>query len=497
MATQLVEMLGISQQQAEALYDASGGNVELAMNLHFGGDTENDTNGNAGGFKAPFPWYGLVWPDSTQPIPESWMEQGLQFKEGWGLAQNKNGPCGLLSVIQAYVSKTVMEQGGTPDETPSMSTLLTALKYTLLNTNKTHPTQPIRMCKWTADPPPLSGEIATEDVPPSDLSKYLEKHQNMYTTRGCLPLLIYTGILTRGLDLVKEDIASDVGEPPLILPPFFTCTSELVGLFLQGKAGGNTSSYSVSGEKTDWNTEIGILSYQEWETKVPLADTLKSPSSNIWLLHGGDHFTTLCLMGRHSLPTGGEEIVLCHWNGLAPGGPRLAKIKGTALKGDAPKAPAKHVESYKKPKKGTLEDVIQARESDKKARPGKHKTWNYEVLMAVEDPDIKDCSEGDSSSDAEPTFDHLDPPSGPWRCATCYHGRYKTMCFGLNEDSPVCRHCGKTKKEALWSLWMHFDELPAGMQSLVCKVFAPKFHVVLGTKWPDITVEHEGKTPSV
>eukprot|EP01059_Diplonema_ambulator_P009944 TRINITY_DN19922_c0_g1_i1.p1 TRINITY_DN19922_c0_g1~~TRINITY_DN19922_c0_g1_i1.p1 ORF type:complete len:503 (+),score=66.18 TRINITY_DN19922_c0_g1_i1:41-1510(+) len=489
MAAQLAEMLNISEDAASALYEASGGDMELAMNLHFGGDLGGGSGG-APAFKTPFDWYGLVWPDPGQPIPESWVEQCLEFKENtWGLVQGKNGPCGVLSVIQGYlIASLIDDKAAEPAKVPDRRYLAMAITRALLRSNLTHPEQDVQMCSWMAE---VGGDITTTAVPPPRLLDFIMENLERYTKRGCLPLLVYSAILTRGVENVKTDVAEDLGEPPLVLPPFYICTSDLVALFLRGVAKGNTSSYNMTGDKQDWDTEIGILSYQEWESKIPLADSLKSPKYPIWILHGGDHFTTL-----YKAAADGPNLELWHWNGLPPGGPRLAKVKGTAPSGEAPKAPEKHKETYRKPKKGALEDVIQAKEEDKKARPGKHKTWRYELLLAVDDPSIKDTPEDPEESE-EPTYDHLLPPEGPWRCATCYHGRYQTMCFGLNPAGDVCQHCGKSKKDALWSIWMHYEEMPPSMQSLTSKMFAPKFHVTLATKWPGITVEHEGQTPSV
>ena len=60
-------------------------------------------------------------------------------------------------------------------------------------------------------------------------------------------------------------------------------------------------------------------------------------------------------------------------------------------------------------------------------------------------------------------FEQGEPVEGPWRCASCYATRFKTMCFGQNDaDATNCQHCGLVKSEAGWSLWMHYDDLPGG-----------------------------------
>jgi hypothetical protein len=127
------------------------------------------------------------------------------------------------------------------------------------------------------------------------------------------------------------------------------------------------------------------------------------------------------------------------------------------------------------------------------------------------------------------TFDHRDfPPSaegegGPWRCRACYAGRFKTMCFGMNESSSArrrstadaeprspgsasdaakavatemagtayCVHCGKSMDEAGWSIWLPYEQLPAGPQATVTRRYGPKILATIQTKWPHATLTHD------
>jgi hypothetical protein len=49
-------------------------------------------------------------------------------------------------------------------------------------------------------------------------------------------------------------------------------------------------------------------------------DGLLSPQFNIWLAHGGDHFTVLFTFEKD---ISCKEFLLYHWNGLKPGGIRI------------------------------------------------------------------------------------------------------------------------------------------------------------------------------
>eukprot|EP00662_Eupelagonemidae_sp_cell21_P013149 gene13149-32010_t len=90
-----------------------------------------------------------------------------------------------------------------------------------------------------------------------------------------------------------------MGDPPLVIGQWHVCSSELIGLFLRGKAGGNVGAYTPDGVKQDW---------AEKEQGVPFE--------------------------------------LAHWNGLPPCGPRCVRLRITAPVGAAPPAPAQHKESY-------------------------------------------------------------------------------------------------------------------------------------------------------
>ena len=60
----------------------------------------------------PSDWYGLVWP-AVEPLPEAWLEQGLSFSEpSQELIQPKNGPCGVMAVVQAVIAASALAAGG-------------------------------------------------------------------------------------------------------------------------------------------------------------------------------------------------------------------------------------------------------------------------------------------------------------------------------------------------------------------------------------------------
>ena len=500
--------------QALNLLEATGGNLELAMNMFLDGGIA--PSGDApSAFQVPFDWYTLVWPEK-EAIPESWAKQTIEFcktdASSIGILQQRNGPCGILSALQAYVIIELLERAklaGHPsfdiNTTPSDDVLCEALCRTLRASIKHLPVgSPVIISNWTD---PSKTTITSTEVEAKHAKDAVAAQLDAFTAEGGVVLLLYSCLLSRGVDQTKKDIAADVGEPPLILPPFHICTSELMGLLCNGRAGGNTSAYCVStGAKQDWETDVGLLSAQEKEQGVPVADSLKAPPYPVWILHGGDHFTVLFSNVVAGVPEGGAPFPLYHWNGLAPAGPRMATLTITTPEGAVKGAPAKHKATFKKTPKGAIDDIVQATEADKKARPGQWKTWEYEVVLAVDDPDVKESEEDADAGEEvvveepEPLFNLGAVPTGPWRCASCYHSRFKTMVFGLNEDTPACQYCNKPREEALWSLRVKYEDMPKSVKNLANRMFAPKVCQQTSTErvllriLPDLTRSGEAKS---
>lgn len=137
---------------------------------------------------------------------------------------------------------------------------------------------------------------------------------------------------------------------------------------------------------------------------------------------------------------------------------------------------------------------------------------SYEVVLAVDDPDVKGIEDPNRNL---PVFPQGDITAGPWRCASCYAKRYETMCFGMNDDDAQhCQHCNKSRVDCGWSLWMAYDELPDYIRGrldnrsalyivatsltilMPCR-YGPKICALLRTQWPLATVDFEGPEPSV
>jgi len=325
-----------------------------------------------------------------------------------------------------------------------------------------------------------------------------------YMGPGGLIDIMYSAFFTRGPEQVKKDALGSGCELPLISCAFesWLGNTELISLLLRGKADGNVGAFNAMGGQNAWGKSLGIgmLSKIETEVNIPLCDALKNPEYPIWILHGGDHFTT-AWSGKMPPREKGASFELWHWNGLPPGGPRLANLRIIAEGGTSDKAPEKHKPTYYKPIPGQLEEVVQADPGDRKERPDQYRTWTYECVIAFDDPKVEGAPRPDDLPPPK-LFNQKDPKyqrDGPqWRCTRCFATRFKTMNFGVVKGSPdKCTSCGRSKEEAGWSLWIPFDDLPDGRKRQVMGRHAKKIETVLWTKWPAAKVTtSDDKLPS-
>jgi hypothetical protein len=117
------------------------------------------------------------------------------------------------------------------------------------------------------------------------------------------------------------------GEPPLIDKPHYICTTDLMILLMSGVANGNVGAFDPMGKEFKIETKLGIgmLSSAVIEAKIPINEGLLNPSTPVWILHGGDHFT----VGFLKEWTDEETKEMFHWNGLPPNrGMSVVEIKG-------------------------------------------------------------------------------------------------------------------------------------------------------------------------
>ena len=469
-AEQVNDVLGCGVEQAASLLEAAGGDVGLAVELGMGmlgggGDDadfvpggSHDNTMNTGSATAGT---AGIWPDAT--LPESWKNQRLDdFVDGTDqIRQPLNGPCGVLSVVQAHL--WVLASDASIASQP-INDRLTAAISSIFN----------RISRQ-------SGKSTLKLKGDSELS----------IAQAAADVRTAVQLVEAAVELADSITTGQASS--LVEGPHWLCSSDLMCLLLRGKVGdGNFGAWnSITQQKqnfypSDFSPEdckIGILSIMEKEQGVPVADDLKLGKS-IWIVHTGDHFMTMKQCSDSTLEC---------WNGLPPEGPAMKFI---TISGDlkmASPAPPKQVDTFRKKRPGQPDDIVQAKKTNSKD----YRDWAFEVVPAVEDPTVHGPMDDDpnepvwtfsSSADGNSTGTNSPPPLTPgaaWRCASCYATRFQTMNFGMNDASTTqCSACFKSQAEAMYSVWLSFNELSPRMKRRARQMYAPKLELVIATLYP-------------
>ena len=458
MAQNVADILGVPLEMAENLLAAAGGDEALAIDLGLGGG-DAFMAPTAASFQAPYPQYARIWPELTD-IPAAWTQQRLDARvssqnDDCRLTQGKNGPCGVLAVVQATL--WTLPTATTPmsfDDKLTQALEIILQRVVDKNANQTAVT--------LTDGTQISVTEAAKQI-------------------RTATALVEAVALTAGVD-------TQASGTTLVEGPHWLCSVDLMCLLLRGfvgkghvRAWDDETKQKLSFYDGNDNNPIGLLSYSELEEGMKLADDLKF-NKNVWVLHTGDHFITM-----RRLPVDDDSdnkmVRLQVYDGLPPAGPKSTTYQITGDLTTASPATQVYAESFTKKRVGQADDIVQAKKTDSLS----YKDWTFEVVPAVEDPTVEGPLDDDPN---EPVYEFPQPAdvSTPWRCASCYYTRFKTMNFGLNESGAVCASCQKPRSAAMWSLWQSFAELSPQMQKRARRMYAPRLELVLSTLWPQAII---------
>jgi hypothetical protein len=211
LVEQFQGITGAAPEQARMYLEMSGGSLETAMSLFFdggqGGGQEDfgmDAQVTEQAFEGPA-WFNLVW-EGKNPVPPAWLEQSLQFADGdgsVGLVQAKNGPCGVLAAINAIViaqmgiddPKTVLS-----DKPEALISALTSIIGQCTNTAE------CKLAAWAEGSDAGDGGLKVKEtvLPKQQLGEHIRTNLSSFIAPGGLVLLVYSCLLTRGEELVRE-----------------------------------------------------------------------------------------------------------------------------------------------------------------------------------------------------------------------------------------------------------------------------------------------------
>lgn len=445
----------------------------------------------------PPEWFPLVWGRDDGVIPEAWLRQKLLFL-GLHMVQDKNGPCGPLALINAMILARMFERERQleQDRVVTEEEVLDALAAIIERCCGAD--GQCQVATWTGR---VGRDVQATRVQGGDgVRQFMNLNPRMFHGEGCLVLLVYSCVLTRTIEAVRRDMELSF-EPSLVTGPFSVGTMELMALLMRGEARGNIGAVATGDDgalvDNDWPavSDVGLLSYSEVETGVPVCDALKFPRYPVYVLHGGDHFTIM--YAEAPFPANGGKFIVHVWNGLPPARQHQS-VRVDAKNGLAKRTRGRTGGTYYKPSPGEMDEIIQAHAGDRE-RSNYYDEWRYEVILAVDDPMVRGAERPPEMRPNYPIFtlDHL--PEGPWRCASCYRDRYRTMCFGLNEGPGNCQHCHKSPAESGFTLWFAYQDLPPPMQAFVNRHYGHKINALLHTLFPGASFKYadSDNVPSV
>lgn len=243
-----------------------------------------------------------------------WRTQRFAFADKkdftFGLVQSKAGPCGVITVVQAYILKYLLfEQKDTKSPLePSKELRTKALVYALSEIlwlagdgKKCVIALPTK--KASSGFLHIKADV-TEKVElyscdsKADATKLLTERIDYYQAEESCSVINFTisVLLTHGIDNIKKEMDESSGK--LIGGNY--CMQELVNLMLTGcacsnvfdgnkKVGFGFNLASLRGVPAQSN--IGFLTIYESKDSCKVGDNLKTPKFPIWIIGTEDHFT--------------------------------------------------------------------------------------------------------------------------------------------------------------------------------------------------------------
>ena len=278
-AADFAAMTGADEQAAAMYLEMAGGNMEIAVSIFFdggGAPPAPPAPPAAGDDEHAAAAAALVGAGGS--FPNAWLDQGLkaEFERGQLVVrQHGNGPCGVLAAAHALAATY-----GLADGAAALRRAAAAMVAACGVDGEA------KVARWAGD----VGGAVTHDVVAADVGAVEARVGAAFEARGGVALLVYSCVLSRGAARCLADAAVDGGGGPLVFGPFHLCTTELLNLLLFGVARGDVGAYGGgAAAKADWRgaAPVGLLSADEVESGVPVADELKSPAGRAWIVHGG------------------------------------------------------------------------------------------------------------------------------------------------------------------------------------------------------------------
>lgn len=317
-------------------------------------------------------------------IPESFIFQGFHFSSVknlyYGLVQSAGGPCGVVSVVQAFILREMMREHGGIPTTPVPEERLASYTANALTTilrmiAKGRDNDTFLIARGGERLDGYQRNIAAQRHLIASMQG-VEVHSNslegaignavkewMEPKGQGMLCFVVSCILARGCDAIRSDM--DI-ETPLIVEHGY-CSQELTNLMLCGIACSNVHDGVIKqGDLAlrgfPRQLDVGFLSHLDYRGLVSVGSFAKEPRSPIWIVFHESHYTVL--FQRNSADSSASPLDLFYFDQQ---GNQSEEIRLT-VRLDSMPLPARGVRDLT----SYVDDVIRTREAWKLAKI----SWN-------------------------------------------------------------------------------------------------------------------------
>ncbi|CAM9626446.1 unnamed protein product [Chrysoparadoxa australica] len=298
----------------------------------------------------------LIFGDPKKHFNDAWCKQGFFFNETsclrYGLMQHAGGPCGAIAAVQAFILDYLLFGAGRQDSqdwesisAPMQSeALLNALTRIIWRARAKHESKAVlalggqgaitSLVRSAAYRPDgftenlVIYEVATKTELKALISGSLADFKR---ERGLgVVLLVYSCILTRGIDQAIADMDQGFEEAPTLIAQHGYASQELVNLFLIGAAHTNVFDNEKMMDDSVTNTSdvvklrgipargrVGFLTLFESYGYMQVGSHLKDPEVSIWMVCSESHYSTLFSPSKNLLTAEASSFDLYYYDELA------------------------------------------------------------------------------------------------------------------------------------------------------------------------------------
>ncbi|KAL5007676.1 hypothetical protein ScPMuIL_016482 [Solemya velum] len=298
--------------------------LDLGPRLPVGKTLQNNVDSRPIDVKTAVMLKSLMFGVATKSFNDEWRYQSFTFCDlpslEYGIVQKKGGPCGVLAAVQAMVlqellfteNKIPVKRRFDPSHEERSCALAVALGKVLWRAGeqkKAVVAIPSGRPVFTGGGSMYRSDELTETLmlnhfkSSAEVVSFMKQCIGQFELDGYsgVILLVYSAILSRGIDVVKSDMDEEGSK---LMGAHHYCTQEIVNLLLTGRAG---------------RSDIGFLSLFEHFKSCQVGTYYKTPKYPIWLVCSESHFSVLFAVKKDLVSDWKAErhFDLYYYDGLA------------------------------------------------------------------------------------------------------------------------------------------------------------------------------------